>query len=286
VFSRAAFDTLIDKVDDCNADSEINWKVGVKSTPSASQLCTQPQSVMEPVLQDAVPSAMNLYCFSYTEDTGTTKKTEELETLQYQYSNGLSIFACEQQDVFADVAVEVGPGLTTIKVDDVETKQMRTMRDAVVTFNAQAFSARACVVKCSGDIATTTRLLEQAEEEALRFKQDCEDEIRKLETERVMDNVLLAIKCNDPVLLFQCKHCDKAVMLNHSPVQLAKLQSGVARSSVQKALTASSIADGTAPWDFEEHECAKAVRGAQRILFSCTFFVFYQFKLAFRPSPM
>jgi len=90
-------------------------------TPSASQLCTQPQSVMEPVLQDAVPSAMSLYCFSvYTEDTGTTKKTEELETLQYQYSNGLSIFACEQQDVFADVAVEVGPGLTTIKVDDVD----------------------------------------------------------------------------------------------------------------------------------------------------------------------
>jgi len=56
----------------------------------------------------------------YTKDTGTTKKTEELETIQYQFSKGLSIFACEQQDVFADVQVEVGPGLQTIKVVDAE----------------------------------------------------------------------------------------------------------------------------------------------------------------------
>merc|ERR1712241_1042840 len=90
-------------------------------TPSASQLCTQPQSIMEPVLQDAVPQAASLYCFSvYTEDTGSPKKTEELETLQYQYSKGQSIFACEQQNVFADVEAAVGPGLNTIKVVDVD----------------------------------------------------------------------------------------------------------------------------------------------------------------------
>jgi hypothetical protein len=90
-------------------------------TPSATQLCTQPQSIMEPVLQDAYPVPSSLYCFSvYTENTGTTKKTEELETLQYQFSKGLSIFACEEQDVFADVEVEVGPGLQTIKVVDAE----------------------------------------------------------------------------------------------------------------------------------------------------------------------
>jgi len=90
-------------------------------TPSASQLCTQPQSIMEPVLQDAFPVGTSLYCFSvYTENTGTTKKTEELETLQYQYSKKLSIFACEEQDVFADVEVEVGPGLKTIKVVDTD----------------------------------------------------------------------------------------------------------------------------------------------------------------------
>merc|ERR1712190_472273 len=88
-------------------------------TASATQLCTQPQSIMEPVLQDASAVGTSLYCFSvYTKDTGTTKKTEELETLQYQFSKGLSIFACEEHDVFADVEVEVGPGLQTIKVVD------------------------------------------------------------------------------------------------------------------------------------------------------------------------
>merc|ERR1712109_45911 len=76
---------------------------------------------MEPVLQDAFPVGTSLYCFSvYTENTGTTKKNEELETLQYQFSKGLSIFACEEQDVFADVEVEVGPGLQTIKVEDAD----------------------------------------------------------------------------------------------------------------------------------------------------------------------
>merc|ERR1740122_657860 len=76
---------------------------------------------MEPVLQDAFPVGTSLYCFSvYTENTGTTKKTEELETLKYQISKGLSIFACEEQDVFADVEVEVGPGLQTIKVEDAD----------------------------------------------------------------------------------------------------------------------------------------------------------------------
>merc|ERR1719422_2549879 len=33
-------------------------------TPSATQLCTQPQSIMEHVLQDASPVGTNLYCFS------------------------------------------------------------------------------------------------------------------------------------------------------------------------------------------------------------------------------
>jgi len=90
-------------------------------TPSATQLCTQPQSIMEHVLQDASPVGTSLYCFSlYTKDTGMTKKSEELEIFQYQFSKGLSIFACEQQDVFSDVEVAVGPGLQTIKVVDVE----------------------------------------------------------------------------------------------------------------------------------------------------------------------
>merc|ERR1711879_1109505 len=90
-------------------------------TPSASQLCTQPQSVMEKVLQDADPITNSLYCFSlYTEDTGSTKPNEELQILKQQFSKKISIFACQDYDVFGDVEVEVGAGLKTIMVTDVD----------------------------------------------------------------------------------------------------------------------------------------------------------------------
>jgi len=90
-------------------------------TPSASQICTQSQTVMEPVLQDAVPITNSLYCFTvYTEDTGTTTPNEELPILKYMLSKKTSIFACPEYDVFGDVEVEVGPDLKTIMVTDVE----------------------------------------------------------------------------------------------------------------------------------------------------------------------
>jgi len=90
-------------------------------TPSANQWCTQPQSLMDPILQDAVPQSTTLYCFSvYTSNTGTTKPNYELDIIQEQYRRKISIFACEQSDVFADVTAQVGDGLMTIPVDDVE----------------------------------------------------------------------------------------------------------------------------------------------------------------------
>jgi len=90
-------------------------------TPSANQWCTQPQAVMDPILQEAEPQATTLYCFSvYTKDTGSTKPNYELDILKEQFNRKISIFSCEQYDVFGDVAAEVGPGLTTIQVDDVE----------------------------------------------------------------------------------------------------------------------------------------------------------------------
>merc|ERR1712051_1053461 len=89
-------------------------------TPSATQMCTQPQFVMDPILQDAVPESTSLYCFSvYTQDTGSTKPSYELDIIKEQYARKISVFQCEQSDVFADVDVEVGPGLRTIQVDDV-----------------------------------------------------------------------------------------------------------------------------------------------------------------------
>jgi len=90
-------------------------------TPSASQVCDQPQSIMNPILQDATFRSDTLYCFAvYTLNTGTTKPSHELEILRYGYSNNIGMFTCDQYDVFSDAHVEVGPGLSTIQVHDVE----------------------------------------------------------------------------------------------------------------------------------------------------------------------
>jgi len=90
-------------------------------TPSASQSCTQPQGIMDPILQDAVPVGQKMYCFAlYTENTGSTKQSHELEILQHQHSQQLGIFQCDYSDVFSDVSVEVGNGQMTTVVTDVE----------------------------------------------------------------------------------------------------------------------------------------------------------------------
>jgi hypothetical protein len=61
-----------------------------------------------------------LFCFSvYTKNHGGPKKSTELELLTLQNQHGASIFACDQWDVFADVAVPIGQsGYTTIQVQD------------------------------------------------------------------------------------------------------------------------------------------------------------------------
>jgi len=90
-------------------------------TPSTFQSCTQPQPIMDPILQDAVAVGQKMYCFSvYTENTGSTKQSHELEILQHQFSQQLGIFQCEESDVFSDVSVEVGGGMMTTVVTPAE----------------------------------------------------------------------------------------------------------------------------------------------------------------------
>merc|ERR1711878_174084 len=90
-------------------------------TPSATQSCTQPQGIMDPILQDAVPVGQKMYCFSvYTKETGSSKPSHELEILQHQKSQNLGIFQCDYSAVFSDVSVEVGGGMMTTVVTDVE----------------------------------------------------------------------------------------------------------------------------------------------------------------------
>merc|ERR1712117_135251 len=62
-------------------------------TPSATQMCTQPQFVMDPILQDAVPQSTSLYCFSvYTQDSGSTQINYELDVLKEQHARNIGIF--------------------------------------------------------------------------------------------------------------------------------------------------------------------------------------------------
>jgi len=90
-------------------------------TPSAHQSCTQPQGIMDPILQDAQPVGQKMYCFSvYTKDTGSTKQSHELEILQHQKQQQLGIFQCDYSDVFSDVSVEIGQGMMTKVVTDTE----------------------------------------------------------------------------------------------------------------------------------------------------------------------
>merc|ERR1712032_327405 len=60
-----------------------------------------------------------LYCFAvYTKNTGSTKKSYELDLLQVQKKSGVSIFACEAWDVFSDVADAIDGSYSMIPVED------------------------------------------------------------------------------------------------------------------------------------------------------------------------
>jgi hypothetical protein len=77
----------------------------------------------EEVSQPSVPAIENLgtslYCIAvYTENTGSTKPSTELELLTLQRKYDASIFGCEAYDVFGDVEVPLGKDTTTIRVED------------------------------------------------------------------------------------------------------------------------------------------------------------------------
>jgi len=64
-----------------------------------------------------------MYCFAvYTENTGSTKKSYELDLLRSQLKFGAGMFGCNRWDVFSDVNVELSPGpptpLYTVQVTD------------------------------------------------------------------------------------------------------------------------------------------------------------------------
>lgn len=64
---------------------------------------------------------LSLFCFSvYTANTGSTKKSYELELLKEQKRRGVSIFSCAVWSVYSDVVAELAPGISTVQVSDMK----------------------------------------------------------------------------------------------------------------------------------------------------------------------
>jgi len=65
--------------------------------------------------------AETMFCFSvYTNNTGTPKKSFELDLLTQQRAKTVSIFACDASAVYSDLSISLGDGVSTIKVDDTD----------------------------------------------------------------------------------------------------------------------------------------------------------------------
>jgi hypothetical protein len=76
---------------------------------------------MQESVQFEEASASNMFCFSvYTHNTGVPKPNHELQLLSMQRAQKKSIFACDDQAVYSDVQADLGGGLFTIQVHDVE----------------------------------------------------------------------------------------------------------------------------------------------------------------------
>jgi len=72
------------------------------------------------LVPDYMKPARSLFCFSvYTEDTGSPEKSFEKELLIQQLEKKVSIFACDEYQVYSDVEVDLGGGFLTKKVTDV-----------------------------------------------------------------------------------------------------------------------------------------------------------------------
>jgi len=92
-------------------------------TPGVDGTCHTNAPAMVASHQSEFTDAKNtLFCWAfYTADTGSTKKSYELELLRTQLFLGASIFGCEEYRVYSDVETWLSPGkVNTIKVDDVE----------------------------------------------------------------------------------------------------------------------------------------------------------------------
>jgi hypothetical protein len=91
-------------------------------TPGVDGTCLTQAVTAVARKSDITYSTTNLFCFSfYTQNTGSTKKSYELELLRTNLFLGTHIFGCESYRVFSDVQTWLSPGkVETVKIEDVE----------------------------------------------------------------------------------------------------------------------------------------------------------------------
>jgi len=86
--------------------------------PSKGWTCNMPHDIVPLVEVSSQPQA-TLFCWSvYTRNTGSTKKSYELELLQKQYEKKVSLFSCDYSVVYSDVVVDIGSDMQTLQVND------------------------------------------------------------------------------------------------------------------------------------------------------------------------
>jgi len=85
-------------------------------TPSKDGMCTELVN-----LKSTHTTGTQLFCFSfYTENTGSTKKSYELDLFKKQLAAGISLFGCPKYAVYSDVEASLSSSVKTIKVNDVD----------------------------------------------------------------------------------------------------------------------------------------------------------------------
>jgi len=88
--------------------------------PGKDGTCLAQSTMVASHKSDVSYSANTMFCFAfYTANTGSTKKSYELELLRTSLFLGASIFGCEQWRVYSDVETWLTPGkVNTVKVED------------------------------------------------------------------------------------------------------------------------------------------------------------------------
>jgi len=104
----------------CFAKDDTVAQCAKECVPSSKNLCS-PLSETLQLEPDYMKPARSLFCFSvYAKETGSPKKSHELELLTQQFERKVSIFACDANEVYSDVEVSLGGGFVTKKVTDVK----------------------------------------------------------------------------------------------------------------------------------------------------------------------